>query len=609
MNAIKDRDVLIPHIQRRYVWKRPDIEMFVDSLYNEFPCPPILSWSIDISTYKNKIYIDNDKLNEDEVELFEIGNEFMEDLPAQINKKADFSNADYLRTKELIFDGQQRLTSLRIAFGGGWIKKHKSSDGQNRETYRLYLALDKEYKNNRNTIFEFKIDDKKIDKSKFFQVSLLDNYLRQSNWIEKYVSMYGVEESGKERLEKLERLYLDENVLGKMNIPSNKSFDNVVDIFVRLNNGGTPLDSWELIYSKLVAHWNDGKKAIDNICERFNTIAQTGNKFERSFIISTCVYLVAAEKGPIRADIIIKDKENLNNFIINAQENWKRIEKSLEIMAAIINPLYSKIIIPSDYALLPVIYYIYRSGKTYDALTQDIEFKNEVADFLFVSFIKNAYSSSPYTLLGQMRNLIDEWFKSNKDPKFIARKFNTKSIFFHGNERFMLSKENIRNILSRLSYGNNMTSILLSNLNAYKGVKNTGTLKENQDHIFPQNAFHKKKFEKILSNLAAKYSSEEINAAKERWQDWNAMKNRIGNLQILSDSDNKNKGKKLPSEWLSEEENKDKVIHYMKNNKRKDDGQKNINLLDLVNFDKFIETRERNITNELLKRFNWAKNN
>src|SRR5438067_6613348 len=85
---IRDGKLLLPEMQRSYVWKATQVRDLFDSLYHEYPSGQLLVWETD-------------------------------DLPAVGNRKV---SVDGILSKErypqLLLDGQQRLTSLSAVMLG-----------------------------------------------------------------------------------------------------------------------------------------------------------------------------------------------------------------------------------------------------------------------------------------------------------------------------------------------------------------------------------------------------------------------------------------------------------------------------------------------------------
>ncbi|MHA3839567.1 DUF262 domain-containing protein [Mycoplasma sp. HF14] len=611
ITGMKWSNVLIPHIQRRFVWNKRDIEIFMDSLLNNYPCPPVLSWNITAKEYASKVSGGDIS----KCDLFKFNNIFIENTPTIKSSKAEITSETKNQKLDIIFDGQQRLTSLYIAFNGHFEKKNllvKNNNSKNK--YFLYLSLNKT--NDKDNIkFQF-ISSEIAKKQDYFKVSELYNmFLNSDNdqealeALHKYILENEIDSEGKERILKLYELYVSKNIIQKMNISTDKDFNDVIDIFIRLNNGGTPLDSWELIYSRLIAKWEGGKEEIDNISEEFTAYAQTGNIFDRGFIISSAIYLVATD-SLIRADKIIESKELTAEIVERIRNNWQNIKGALVVVANLLKLFYKHIKIPSFYPLLPVTYYVYKLNKNYYDYFKDTAewrfFRDNVRDFLFISFVKNAFSNGPYTILAQAKNEIDKWF-SNKhnDKKFTVRKFyDSEFIKIRGTERFCLTQENIDSLLDKLSK-NNMTLIVLANLKEYQNVVHKETVSLHQDHIFPQKSFSKWNFDKHYSEgqVLDGLEKEEID---EKQQEWTILKDKLANLQLLTQNENQSKNGKSIETWLAESsENKVRYSENINEDNRISEWKD----WKIKDFEEFYSNRRKNILSELKDRFLFENSN
>ncbi|MHA3786342.1 DUF262 domain-containing protein [Mycoplasma sp. Z244C] len=611
IKGMDESNVLIPHIQRRFVWNKRDIEIFMDSLLNNYPCPPVLSWNITAKEYASKVSGGDIS----KCDLFKFNNIFTENSPVYKSKPINLASKDKDQKLDIIFDGQQRLTSIYIAFTGELAMKQLTVKNINpKPSYSLYLSLGK--RNDKDNI-QFRFSNSELDKKQdYFKVYDMQNIIAHCKSeneslekINKYILENEIDSEGKERILKLYDLYVSKNIIQKMNISADKDFNDVIDIFIRLNNGGTPLDSWELIYSRLIAKWEGGKEEIDNISEEFTAYAQTGNIFDRGFIISSAIYLVATD-SLIRADKIIESKELTAEIVERIRNNWQNIKGALVVVANLLKLFYKHIKIPSFYPLLPVTYYVYKLNKNYYDYFKDTAewrfFRDNVRDFLFISFVKNAFSNGPYTILAQAKNEIDKWF-SNKhnDKKFTVRKFyDSEFIKIRGTERFCLTQENIDSLLDKLSK-NNMTLIVLANLKEYQNVVHKETVSLHQDHIFPQKSFSKWNFDKHYSEgqVLDGLEKDEID---EKQQEWTILKDKLANLQLLTQNENQSKNGKSIETWLAESsENKVRYSENINEDNRISEWKD----WKIKDFEEFYNNRRKNILSELKDRFLFENSN
>src|SRR5206468_1261834 len=85
---IHEGKLLLPEMQRAYVWKATQVRDLFDSLYHEYPSGQLLVWETD-------------------------------DLPAVGNRKVSVDGlSSEERYPQLLLDGQQRLTSLAAVMLG-----------------------------------------------------------------------------------------------------------------------------------------------------------------------------------------------------------------------------------------------------------------------------------------------------------------------------------------------------------------------------------------------------------------------------------------------------------------------------------------------------------
>ena len=98
--------VLLPNIQRSFVWKENQIERLFDSIMREYPISTLLVWKTKNKVRRRK-FIDN----------------YRREL-----KLTDFYVPEDDKTKILVLDGQQRLQSLFIGLKGTYEKKELCLD-------------------------------------------------------------------------------------------------------------------------------------------------------------------------------------------------------------------------------------------------------------------------------------------------------------------------------------------------------------------------------------------------------------------------------------------------------------------------------------------------
>ena len=226
LKSIEQRKMILPALQREFVWKRKDIEQLFDSLLQGFPINSMMFWEGD--DIKNGIMEFHEFLDP----------RYQESVST--NKVYKVIDNEY---KTIVIDGQQRLTSLWIAIYGSYT--------QDKNEMYLYLNLDAPNVNNDDSInntesfYNFKF----MPENKFNACSakgehwirVCDAYAQNFSPLSYIKNNQLLEnEFAVETLEKLYRLFSDETIINTYEI-KDKGLDHVLNIFIRTNSGGKPL--------------------------------------------------------------------------------------------------------------------------------------------------------------------------------------------------------------------------------------------------------------------------------------------------------------------------------------------------------------------------------
>ena len=221
LNYIDSGFMALPEFQRGYVWGREQVRGLFQSLYRGHPVGSLLVWATDAST----------AVSRGEGKL----------APGVV---------------KLLLDGQQRITSLYGVIRG---KPPRFFDGNERAFTDLRFNLETEE-------FEFwqpikmRDDPLWIDVTELMQqgVAALGNYVAQLSQTPEYAAKTG-EYAG--RLSKLlaisDKQFHVEEVTG-----ADKTLDVVVDIFNRVNSGGTKLSKGDLALAKICADWPEARETM-----------------------------------------------------------------------------------------------------------------------------------------------------------------------------------------------------------------------------------------------------------------------------------------------------------------------------------------------------------
>ena len=219
LDHIDSGHMALPEFQRGYVWSRNQVRGLFESLYSGHPVGGLLLWATEAksATYRGE-----------------------GDLAAGIVK--------------LLLDGQQRLTSIYGVVRG---KPPEFFDGNARAFTDLRFHVEDEE-------FGFYQPIKMRDDPRWINVTELLN--QRATFIGTFMGEFSQKpeftaEKISNWISRLSRLQgiLDIDLHAEEVTGSDKTLDVVVDIFNRVNSGGTKLSKGDLALAKICAEWHEGR--------------------------------------------------------------------------------------------------------------------------------------------------------------------------------------------------------------------------------------------------------------------------------------------------------------------------------------------------------------
>ena len=217
LNWINSGEIGLPEMQRPFVWKSTQVRDLIDSLYKGYPIGFIVTWQ---------------------------------------NPTAELKNGDKAENKEIIIDGQQRITALSAALEGNEIvdKKYLKK--------RIRIAFNPKTEEFATQSAAIQKDPKWIhDIAIFNQPDFSEfNYV-----VKNYKRLELSEDELNAIIQKLKAISISE--IGVIKLDSNLPINQVTDIFNRMNQTGTKLSSADFAMSRLssdtIHHGNDLRKEIE----------------------------------------------------------------------------------------------------------------------------------------------------------------------------------------------------------------------------------------------------------------------------------------------------------------------------------------------------------
>ncbi len=559
IESIHRKEYLLPAIQREFVWDSEQIIKLFDSLMKGYTIGSFLFWNVN----KEKIK---------DFQFYEFVRSYHERDNTH-NPKANITGEENIIT---ILDGQQRLTALYIALKGTYAYKIPKKRWGNDDAFpkrKLYLNLLSK-SNSFDLLYDFDFlteegASNKDDKHFWFEVGKImefdssrdiNKFLRDNDLIEN--------EFSEKCLFNLHDV-VTKNTSINYYLETSQELDKVLNIFIRVNSGGTPLSYSDLLLSIATAQWKtkDAREEITSFVDELNRTGD-GFNFKKDFVLKSCLVLSDL-------DIAFKvDNFNIANMT-QIEKSWDSITKALRIAVGLISSYgYNDQNLTSTNAVIPLAYYILRIGNPDNFVMSSnySEDRTNIKKWLATSLIKRAFSGQPDNVLRPIRNIMQ---KENKKFPFedIIDKFKGT------NKSLTFTEEDVETLLYS-KYGKGHTFSILSLLYPTLDLRN----RFHQDHMFPRSWFKK-------SKLKAKGINE------EKMKFYLENYNYIGNLQLLEGIPNEEKSNKDFKEWLEKK--------YPDENERKEYMQKHFIPLDIsldfVNFEEFFKERNKLIVEKLKK--------
>lgn len=575
MEMIGRNEVYLPAIQRKFVWKYEQIESLFDSIMRNYPIGMFLFW-----------FVRGEKKNE--YTFYK----FLQNYHERDKKYNEIAPKPELKEEIIgVLDGQQRLSSMYIALQGTYAYKKPYAPWNNDTAFpkrRFYLNLLKSLgeNNEEGYLYEFKFltesEAKSIDKSQLW--FLIRDVLEWGNdpeiddyydgLLEQQNISGDIKELIKEQrvqIKKTLRVLHQRLVLEKQLICykiEEQDLDEVLDIFVRVNSGGTELSKSDLLFSTIVANWEEGRDEIEIFLKSINKKGD-GFSFNNDFIMRSCLVLT---DSPVLFKVNSFKKEN----IVKIKNQWENIRSAInKSVDLLVEYGFNGENLTSQNALIPVAYYFIKGG------TDSPNSRKEIRRYLIHALIRQIYGGQGDQVLSNLRDILRK--KDGDNYILLQNDFSLNLLLeakLPGNKSLKITKDNIDEIFveKKGPYTFMVLSLMYPNLKF-------GQIKFHQDHIHPASLFTDAKLSKY-------------NIPITKWKQWQEQKDQLPNLQLMEGKENESKSKKPFIEWLYETGGSSNVVDI---NKFKADNYIPENLsLKIDDFEEFYNSR-MNILKEKIK--------
>jgi len=551
LEQIKNGEIVLPDIQRDFVWDERRIEKLFDSIMRNYPIGIVLLWE----TYNDIQY-----------------RHFIKDYRSGA-LYTYYENSKNRRLK-LVLDGQQRLQSLYISLYGSKDGKFLYFDilsgrkteefREDKYIFRFFTPEEAQKANSISSSQSFK-EDERNEISFYYKVPDLISMstLERQKFRREMVKKLNLSEEDEDRLSfnlshLRDVLSTDPNILKATvideNIPRDsedrKDESDVLEAFVRINTEGTKLSRSDLIFSILKLNWKESAVRLPEFVDEIGE----GNSFDidTDFVIR-CLFAVSDLGTKFNIDLL-RNKSNVDRIRNNYDKCCDAIRSTIDFVQNQCWIASSKLL-GGYYNLVPFVYYIFHT-KNHQVPNSQID---NVRKTVYLFGFTSPFSRYADSRLGKF---IREELKPRAEKK---------------DDRFPLGDavywvwywEGIKDYGPQLIQGNPPLALhLVQRLSGAKVLyeKNAPQI----DHIFPRSVLREKKFDE-------------------------AEINHFANFWILSKNKNQNKSKKHPRDYFADVSSYELKRAYID---RK--------LLDYRKYRTFLRQRQSRILNHIKNKLNLS---
>lgn len=489
LSQVDNGKIVLPAMQRPFVWKEDRIYRLIDSLFRGFPIGAVMLWNTGTIQRFRMLPRDIDT-ETPEIFTFETSTD---------------TNSD----RYLVLDGQQRLTSLYAAFKGTYNHKRLFID---------VLSGSSEDKDPGNEYYDCQfltageasaLTNANGEKRRFYmpiQELIKIDPVRAAEAAHKKAQELKLNEDEEERItgiyircatilgnpKSLQVIIVNED-------PSHTTpIEEILEIFVRVNSGGLILQKSDLLMSLLDLKWNDIQPELQRLVRDVNESRPF--TFTRDDILKS---LLLADGAETRFDKLVNDRKQVEQLAMRLPSYILNVKRAWELLGCILMDncrIYSERFFRGGHnALLPFILFLSQR----ETLTPDD--RKKIVIGVYLAIMSGIFGSAEARMGSFAKN------KVNNAPSFPLIDLVS---------------------LIKWEYGiRSLDDVLRRHLDLTLNIAHGGiTLDKNpeelqRDHIFPRSKLQEEG-----------YTYEEIN--------------HYANFHFLRGKDNLNKLDKAPHEWF-----------------------------------------------------------
>lgn len=522
VEKVEAEELVLPAIQRELVWEPEQIENMWDSLMRGYPIGSFLFWKIPQEIRKD-------------VRLYH----FMTDFDVRSRHNVEFEPKPETQIVAVL-DGQQRLSAMNIGLRGSYRWKLPRKRWGNDKAFPkrvLCLRLDEsdEEPDAESPEYDFSFltqdeQDTRRDKGELWFPVPEARAMPPAEGL--HVEWLHDQGAGENRgaFKRLQKLVTTIHVVPCVSHfeEDSDSLDHILNIFIRVNSGGTQLSFSDLLLSMAIAQWSelDARKEINSLQDAVNSTGQ-GFSFGRDRLLKASLVLGDFDNIKFRADNFGASKMSV------IEDGWPDLRRAALLATKLISQLgFDAKTFRAENALIPIAYFIKQREYDEKLLNADAHATDRalIHRWLATSFLRTGYWTGAVDgLLLAARDAI----KASSGPFPLdaiaegVRKRTGKLLTFED--------EDIDALLDEVTYGSWQATLCLQLIFGPRYWNTNPSI----DHLHPRSLFNTRSAEK------RGWSAETIAARKAR-------RDLLPNLQVMNLHPNQEKSAKPLEEWLDE---------------------------------------------------------
>lgn len=531
VKRVEQGEIILPAMQRDFVWKKDKIYALFESLMREYPIGTFIAW----------------RVNRDLVGKYPF-NSFIKDFDerSEYTKKERVSSDKYSLDNYLaVLDGQQRITSLVMGLIGSYTEKTKQknkADGSH-IYQKCYLCIDilHEKKEPSQPQYKFQfIPEKQCEQFDETGVSywvpvrsVIGDDVFLSDIVDKAkvsmpANMKSLPGNPNKQLELLRRALAD-----RLNIyyytAQCKDLSEVIEIFIRVNSQGKALEASDLILSSATANiFEEDIHEIIRVAVSDLNDTTTSDWITKDFILQTGLMCIESETLSFGSAKVYRNQETLKDIFVN---KWQYILKAIRLAITFVEHIgFKGMDIPKS-ILCVLAYYFYQKPElklNYVKLKQSTHDRILIRQWILRAIINSVFVDGTGSTLLRIRKLLSGNCQKDFPLQLLLDADDRRS--------FKIDESAVDSIL-KFKFSEKRTLPLLAEISGYVDVTEKET-----DHIFARsNIVTKKNFKSLYLG----------DADPDKMQaEYKARLEYLPNLQLLDKSANASKGATLYHEWV-----------------------------------------------------------